>query len=661
MKKWILFLWLPLGFTGVRAQIGGEMDYQSLGGFNYRITMKLIVKMDSLCNDIDPTVKINRALYVTDNYDPENVSTYFLQQDSSLQLYQTNDPCIVPHQIPCYREIFYHKDILLPLNIFGYTIANESCCRADSNLNIPPVYPGTSIPEFSQSSNTIALLLHIPGSKALTINQSTDNSPVFNHDSLYNFCSNIPFQLYYAATDPDGDSLVYDFAAAHNYQVTLPPKGAPPPVPPPTPPPPPPPIPVIKPPYPPASYIAPYSGVQPLGPDVKIDRHTGMIHGTMKTPGTYLVAVRSLEYRNGKLIGQNIREFEIAIYNCQLLSKPKAVISWPFNTCNSYTINFIDSSTVSCIYRWDFGDGSSLTGNTMKEYLPEHTYQDTGIFKVRLIVNPGYYCADTDFTTARVFPMLRPAFQFTDSCIKQPVNFINHTTTDYGSINYQHWTFGNWLDPGDSSDQSNPAYQYSRADTFYKVTLTVGTDKGCLATTERYVYLYAPPPTLYTHDTILTHGQIFQLHAPNYFETKYSWYPADGLDNPFIQNPVVKWNKDIVYYVKMETSQGCIRNDSIKVRYFNGPDIYVPNAFTPNGDGKNDIFRPIPVGMTRIFFFRIFNRYGQMVFSTTQYLKGWNGLVNGQAAPIGTYVWEIKGEDFNNHPIFKRGTVLLLR
>ncbi len=661
MKKWILFFWLSLRFANAIAQIGGEMDYRYLGGFSYRITMKLIVKMDSSCNDIDPTVKINMALYVTDNYDLQNVSTYFLHQDSSIQLYQTNDPCIVPHQIPCYREIFYHKDILLPLNIFGYTIANESCCRADSNLNIPPVYPGTSIPEFSQSSNTIALLLRVPGSNILNVDQSPDNSPVFNHDSLYNFCSNIPFQLNYGAIDPDGDSLVYDFVTVNNYQVTLPPKGPPPQVPPPTPPPPPPPIPVIKPPYPRANYIAPYSGTQPLGPDVKIDRHTGIISGIMKTPGIYLVAVGASEYRNGKLIGQNKREFEITIYNCQLLAKPKAVVPGLFNTCDSYTINFIDSSTVSCIYRWDFGDGASLTGNTLKEYLPAHTYQDTGTFKVRLIVNPGYYCADTGFTTARIFPLLHPAFQFTDSCILQPVNFINRTTTDYGNINYLHWAFGDWLNPADSSNQSNPAYQYSKADTFYKVALTVGTDKGCLAATEQYVYLYAPPRPLYTHDTILTHGQIFQLHSPDYFDTKYSWYPPDGLDNPFTQNPVVSGSKDIVYHVKMETSQGCIRNDSIKVRYFNGPDIYVPNAFTPNGDGINDIFRPIPVGIIKIFFFRIFNRYGQMIFSTTQYLKGWNGLVNGRAAAIGTYVWEIKGTDFNNHSIFKRGVVLLIR
>ncbi len=59
MKKWILFFWLSLRFANAIAQIGGEMDYRYLGGFSYRITMKLIVKMDSSCNDIDPTVKIN--------------------------------------------------------------------------------------------------------------------------------------------------------------------------------------------------------------------------------------------------------------------------------------------------------------------------------------------------------------------------------------------------------------------------------------------------------------------------------------------------------------------------------------------------------------------------------------------------------------------------
>lgn len=504
-------------------------------------------------------------------------------------------------------------------------------------------------------------MLHIPGTKALDIAQPTDNSPVFNHDSLYDFCTNVPFKFYYSATDPDGDSLVYDFVPTNNYQVTLPPQGPPPQVPPPIPPPPLPPISVTKPPYPRANYIAPYSGTQPLGPDVKIDCHTGMISGIMHSPGTYLAAVRALEYRNGKLIGQNKNDFEITIYNCQLLAKPKAAIVGPFNTCNDYAISFNDSSTALSIYGWDFGDGTALTGNTLKEYLPTHTYQDTGTFKVSLIVNPGYYCADTDFTSVRVYPFLHPGFLFTDSCIQQRVNFISRTTTDYGNVNYLHWDFGDPRNPADSSNLLRPAYQYAQADTFYKVTLTARTNKGCLASAEQYVYLYAPPPQLHSHDTILTRGQIFQLHAPDYFDTKYSWYPPDGLDNPFTQNPVVSGSKDIVYHVKMETDQGCSRNDSIKVRYFSGPDIYVPNAFTPNGDGKNDIFRLIPVGMKQIFFFRIFNRYGQLIFSDAQYLKGWNGSVNGQPSPVGTYVWEIKGMDFNNHSIFKRGVVSLIR
>ena len=69
----------------------------------------------------------------------------------------------------------------------------------------------------------------------------------------------------------------------------------------------------------------------------------------------------------------------------------------------------------------------------------------------------------------------------------------------------------------------------------------------------------------------------------------------------------------------------------------------MPTGFTPNNDGKNDMFTPIPVGIKSYNYFRIFNRWGQMIFSTTRQNKGWDGMTGGKELPAGVYVWMIEG------------------
>jgi len=97
------------------------------------------------------------------------------------------------------------------------------------------------------------------------------------------------------------------------------------------------------------------------------------------------------------------------------------------------------------------------------------------------------------------------------------------------------------------------------------------------------------------------------------------------------------------------------------VRIFRGPDIYVPNAFTPNGDGRNDKFYPVPVGIKALNYFRVFNRWGQLVFSTNQLNEGWDGTLGGLKQGNGTFVWMAEAITKDNKIITKKGTVTLIR
>jgi gliding motility-associated-like protein len=91
------------------------------------------------------------------------------------------------------------------------------------------------------------------------------------------------------------------------------------------------------------------------------------------------------------------------------------------------------------------------------------------------------------------------------------------------------------------------------------------------------------------------------------------------------------------------------------------PDFFVPNAFSPNADGLNDMIRPLALGLRSVSSFCIFNRWGQLLFKTTQIGMGWDGKFKGNVQEAGTYVWFAEGIDFKNRKIERKGTIILIR
>ncbi|MGN6804104.1 MAG: gliding motility-associated C-terminal domain-containing protein, partial [Ginsengibacter sp.] len=111
------------------------------------------------------------------------------------------------------------------------------------------------------------------------------------------------------------------------------------------------------------------------------------------------------------------------------------------------------------------------------------------------------------------------------------------------------------------------------------------------------------------------------------------------------------------------TSQaGCTAEDTIRVNVYKVlPDLYVPDAFTPNGDGINDFFRPIPIGIRQLNYFRVYNRLGQLIYSTTLQKQGWDGTFRGRPQDPGVYVWIAEGVDYLGKKLVRKGSVTLIR
>jgi gliding motility-associated-like protein len=165
------------------------------------------------------------------------------------------------------------------------------------------------------------------------------------------------------------------------------------------------------------------------------------------------------------------------------------------------------------------------------------------------------------------------------------------------------------------------------------------------------------------HDTSIVANQPLQLNATG--GTSYLWSPPTGLTNTNIPNPVATLGANIdsiTYHVRVSVPEGCFADDDITVRIFKtGPDVFVPSAFTPNGDGKNDVLRPIAVGIKSLTFFKIYNRWGQVVYASSNFEEGWNGTLGGRDQATGTYVYVAEAIDYLGKPIVKKGTVVLIR
>jgi gliding motility-associated-like protein len=179
-----------------------------------------------------------------------------------------------------------------------------------------------------------------------------------------------------------------------------------------------------------------------------------------------------------------------------------------------------------------------------------------------------------------------------------------------------------------------------------------------------------PPLSVFAgNDTSVVVGQPLQLNGISNGSI-FSWSPGVGMNNTQVSNPIVVLDgksipggaDQIRYLLEVTTPEGCISSDDIVVKLFKTiPSIFVPNAFTPNLDGKNDDIKPILAGMKQLLYFRVYNRYGQLIFETKQPGKGWDGRVKGEFQNTSAFVYACQAQDFNGKLVQQSGTFVLIR
>ncbi|TDE14571.1 T9SS type B sorting domain-containing protein [Dyadobacter psychrotolerans] len=141
----------------------------------------------------------------------------------------------------------------------------------------------------------------------------------------------------------------------------------------------------------------------------------------------------------------------------------------------------------------------------------------------------------------------------------------------------------------------------------------------------------------------------------------YSWLPPSGLNNPKISNPLATLLSSQTYNVTVTSAEGCVGSAQVTLNVVPPAWIYVPTAFTPDGDGKNEVLYLNTKAITNLSYFKIYNRWGQVVFFTNQPDIGWDGRYKGAEPVSGTYTYQLEGITDRGVKIKKEGNIMLIR
>jgi len=189
-------------------------------------------------------------------------------------------------------------------------------------------------------------------------------------------------------------------------------------------------------------------------------------------------------------------------------------------------------------------------------------------------------------------------------------------------------------------------------------TETLSSFLGCDSIVNYSLTISPKPNTATSGNTSLSIGQTVTISA--YGGSSYSWYPSTGLNCRSCQSPNASPNENTWYYVIITSPEGCSSLDSLYIEVNANGNIYVPNVFSPNGDGNNDIFYVHGNGIKH-FNLMVFNRWGQNIFESNDVDRGWDGTLNGKELNQGVFVYSLKVELYNNEIIKKTGNITLLK
>ena len=330
--------------------------------------------------------------------------------------------------------------------------------------------------------------------------------------------------------------------------------------------------------------------------------------------------------------------------------------------CNSNTFQFTNTSTaVDPIYNsnsflWNFGDGSPLVSAGINSV--NYTYQSAGKYNVSLIAVDTSFCnaPDTVSQLIQLVANVKAAFTVHQTgCV--PYNAV-FTNTSTGGTSFA-WNFGD----GQTSTMPNPTHLYQDTGT-YTIQLIANDPSTCNLTDTSYstVTVYGIPTSLFTYSPNPS-----QENTPTQFTnesqnaTGYQWLFGDG-DTSMEVNTSHQYTMTDTFKVCLVATNiiGCTDTSCQLVAAVVKPLLDVPNAFTPGKFGTNSVIKVMGFGISKMDW-RIYNRWGQLVFESNSKDIGWDGTYKGVLQPMDVYTYTLDVQFFNGVNYRKTGDITLLR
>ncbi|MCW3089669.1 MAG: hypothetical protein JWP81_738 [Ferruginibacter sp.] len=527
---------------------GGWIYYKYVGSggapntARYVITLKIYTECILTSNQWCPDVTISifdagtNALFA--NVNVTNSAVKDIQNCTRQECHE----CITDIPNICYKVATYEFAQDLPLQPAGYIISYQRCCRIANIINMAP------------GSSTIGdtWAVSIPGTNGNDPLAYRNSSALFSQNDTAIICMNNSFTFDFSAIDPDGDSLSYAFTDAYfagrgngaqcNGQSDPPPFSF-------------------------VNYMAPYSGTQPLGPNVTINPVSGIVSGIAPVEqGTYVLTCTVTEFKKGtNIIKSSVRKsLHISVADCSLT---QAILDSVYFSCDGLTKSFTNKAAGGNVksYSWDFGV-TDASGDTSNSPYPTFTFPDTGTYVLKLIVNKDLPCSDSALAIVKVYPVFAPAFTVQGQCKNTPIRFFDKTTTTYGIVDSWRWDFGDTSSASNISTLANPDHFYA-IEANYPVVLTVSNSKGCSGTVNKTILIADKPALGITNDTLICNIDTLQLNAMGL--GTFVWSPNYNISNLTSPSPLVSPNISTKYYVRLTDPYGCTGSDSVIVNVKN--------------------------------------------------------------------------------------------
>ncbi|MDX1653541.1 MAG: PKD domain-containing protein [Brumimicrobium sp.] len=706
MKHFILILSLIfISFKGSASHIvGGEIYYDCLGNNVYKVTIKLYRDCLSDGAQYDSPLPLG----VFRNSDNSLFSTYSVAfPGSTLLPVEFSNPCVNPPTNICVQEAIYQTNISLPPSPEGYTLVYERCCRGPGILNLTnPESEGLTLTAHVPGTNSGITCNSSPRFKETPPLLLCNNEElIFDHSAIDPDGDQIVYELctpYHGGSPFDPapnppNNPPYNFVNWENGFNQTTPFGANGPI-------------NIDPNTGLLTASPDMIGKYVVAVCANEYRNGNLISTTRRdfiftvfnceitlsadiVPQEQLQTFNSycqgltIAFENDSYGGTNyLWDFGVTndpnatstsftptytfpsegVYEVTLIVNP----GWPCSdtSVETFTVyeslqNYFDPPPPQCItgnsfdfegegdyqagatFVWDFGSNANIPSATTED-VNNIVFDTSGYIPITYTVNWNV-CSGT--YTDSVFVYMEPTINFgIDAglyCAPFTAHFKDSSAAD-APLTYL-WDFGD----GNTSVEPNPVHVYENPG-IYDVSLIIETSEGCIGqlTLEKPGLIEVFPSPIADFEVTPSVTNVFETEITftDYsFDSDYHFYQLNDSVDTTERNLTYHFLEGGYHYpYQVVTNEfGC--KDTAYRQIYVEPytTYYIPNAFTPNQDGRNEVFRPIVYDVTD-YTFEIYNRWGERIYETNDRTEGWNGLIHGNKAPDGVYVWRMK---FRNH------------